>query len=148
MKYLLFFSLLLLAPLAFAAQTLPVTVRTNQGDVPLTLELATTPAIREQGLMNRDTLAPNDGMLFLFPKANRVAFWMKNTRIPLDILFVDAKGHIVHIAHKTTPYSETPIDSTKPVNTVIELAGGQAEAKKLQEGDSVIYSLPAGIHAQ
>lgn len=148
MRYLLALALFFTAHTALAAATLPVTVRTPRGDVPLALELAATPEAREHGLMNRDTLAPNDGMLFLFPRTQRVAFWMKNTRIPLDILFIDEKGRIAHIAASTTPYSEAPIDSTKPVGAVIELAGGQAAARKLQEGDSVTYRLPEGTYVK
>ena len=148
MKKLLLALLLCLCSNAYAAQTVAVTDHSVQGNVPLTLEIAATPPMREHGLMDRDTLAPYDGMLFLFPKTARIAFWMKNTRIPLDMIFIDDKGRIVQIAAKTTPYSETPVDSTKPVNAVIELAGGQAAAKKLQIGDSITYTLPPGLHAE
>ncbi len=148
MKYLLSFFLLFIASSALAAQTVRATIHTSHGETPLMLELATTPQTRAQGLMHRDSLTPNDGMLFIFPHSAPMAFWMKNTRISLDMLFINTQGKIMHIAAQTTPYSESPIDSHAAVNQVIELAGGQAAAHHIQTGDSVIYQLPEGTHVE
>jgi uncharacterized membrane protein (UPF0127 family) len=138
----------LLAHAAVATETVKAHIATAQGDVQLTLELATDSATRARGLMERKTLAPNDGMLFLFPSASKLAFWMKNTPLPLDMLFLDASGHIVHIAARTTPYSETPVPSPKPAIAVIEIVGGRAARDGIQVGDRVAYRLPAGVHVE
>ena len=106
----------------------------------LQLELAQTPAQREKGLMNRKDLAPCDGMAFLFPKTGIQKFWMKNTLIPLDILFVDDTGKIVAIT-TGKPLSEEPIGPDVPVATVIEIAVGQAEKLGITTGDRVFYEL-------
>ena len=128
--------------------TISARIATAHGTKPLKLELATTPPVREHGLMDRTTLAPNDGMLFVFPDTKPIAFWMKNTRIPLDMLFLDTKGKIVHIAANTTPMSEAHIESTAPTKAVIELAGGRAKAFGIHEGDTVTYTLPADAHVE
>ncbi len=108
----------------------------------LHLELATTPEARMHGLMNRKTLAPNDGMAFFFPEISIEKFWMKNTLIPLDMLFVDESGRIVYIA-TAIPLSLTPVGPDSPVETVIELAGGAAAKRGIAVGDKVHYEIPS-----
>jgi uncharacterized membrane protein (UPF0127 family) len=103
------------------------------------VELATTPAEREQGLMFRKSLAPNAGMLFLYPNEQQVAFWMKNTLIPLDMLFLKTDGSIARIAHNAVPLDETPIPSNAEVRAVLEVNGGTAAALGIKEGDKVDY---------
>jgi hypothetical protein len=103
------------------------------------VELATTPAEREQGLMFRKSLAPNAGMLFLYPNEQQVAFWMKNTLIPLDMLFLKTDGSIARIAHDAVPLDETPIPSNAEVRAVLEVNGGTAAALGIKEGDKVDY---------
>ncbi len=148
MKYLFALFVALTAHAALALPVISASVTTKKNMVPLRLELAITPKTREHGLMERKTLAPNDGMLFVFPKASRMAFWMKNTSLPLDMLFIGADGKIVNIARNTTPLLETPIDSGAPTLSVIELGSGDAAAKGISVGDTVAYTLPAGTHVE
>ena len=137
---------LLFFPLtAGATGTIDAVIFTKQGERPLRLELATTPEEREQGLMNRSNLAPNDGMLFVFPTANRVAFWMKDTKLPLDMLFIGPLMDIIHIEADTVPYSLTHHNSPNPTQAVIELDGGRAAKDGIAEGDMVRYALPKNI---
>jgi uncharacterized membrane protein (UPF0127 family) len=122
------------------AQTLPVEpldIMTARGDFHFKVEIADTDATRERGLMFRKTLAGNRGMLFDFKTARPVAFWMKNTLIPLDMLFVGPDGHIVSIARDAAPMSETPIPSGGDTLVVIELAGGRAAEIGAEPGDLV-----------
>src|SRR5882724_13471360 len=123
----IFFAILLslgLGSLALAAditgpqRTLPqspLTIQTAKGPARFTVEMATTPQQQQVGLMFRKTLAPNAGMLFDFGVESPQAFWMKNTLIPLDMLFIKADGTIVRIAANTTPLSEEPVPSYEPV---------------------------------
>ncbi|MDE1985671.1 MAG: DUF192 domain-containing protein [Alphaproteobacteria bacterium] len=123
-----------------AARTLPtakVVIDTQQGPVAFTVEVASDPASQEHGLMFRKTLAPNAGMLFDFHKAGPVVFWMKNTPLSLDMLFIKADGTISTIAANAVPYSEDQIPSSEPVRAVLEINGGRAYALNIQQGDKV-----------
>lgn len=104
------------------------------------IELATTTHQRAHGLMHRDHLAPDAGMLFVFENVREVSFWMKDTRIPLDLLFIDAAGTIVHIVAQATPYSAALIPSQSPVKAVLEIAGGRAAELGIAVGDRVLHS--------
>src|SRR5262249_60271161 len=88
-----------------------------------TVELAETPAEMQQGLMFRPSLAPDAGMLFDFKEPTSATMWMRNTLIPLDMLFVDGNGRIVNIAERTVPQSDAVIAAAAPVRAVIELNG-------------------------
>jgi uncharacterized protein len=102
------------------------------------LEVASTPQQLEQGLMYRTELESMTGMLFLFPmELPDVSFWMKNTLIPLDMLFVQSDGVIKKVHANAQPQDLTPISSGGPVRAVIELAGGRAAALNIQPGDKV-----------
>lgn len=101
--------------------------------LPLKLQIAETPDQRTQGLMNRTSIKPYDGMLFQFPKPTPAKMWMKDTPLSLDMLFVDAEGKVVHIAPKTKPGSVAVIASPAPVLYVIELEGGRAEQEHISE---------------
>ena len=114
-------------------------VRTAEADLPFEVELATTPAQRSRGLMERGDLAPHAGMLFVFETPREASFWMKNTLIPLDLLFIDATGRIVRIAANATPLSEAPIPSGEPVKGVLEIAGGRAAEAGIAVGDRVLH---------
>lgn len=115
-----------------------MTVRPRAGDpVSVAVEIAATPGARELGLMYRDGLAPDTGMLFVFPRREPQSFWMRNTKIPLDIFFVDDSGEIVRIHRRTTPFSEAPLPSDRPVRFVLEVEGGFAERHGVSEGDRV-----------
>lgn len=106
-----------------------------------TVEVATTPGQLEQGLMFRHQLAPDAGMIFDFKTAAAVSMWMKNTWIPLDMLFVDPQGRIVNIHERAVPGSLETIDSGAPVRAVIELNGGTAARLGIRPGDRVIFPI-------
>jgi len=115
-----------------------VDVVSGSGKVlPVAVELAVTPDARQLGLMYRDRLDPGKGMLFIFPTAAPQSFWMKNTRIPLDILFVDDAGKIVRLHARTTPFSEASLPSDAPVRFVLEVPGGWCADNGIHEGDTV-----------
>ena len=104
-----------------------VDIRSDAGVVRFVVEIADDPAERSRGLMHRTELAEGAGMLFLFDRAERQAFWMKNTPLPLDIIFVDARGVVDSIAAETTPFSERSLPSDGPALAVLEINGGLAE---------------------
>lgn len=139
---------LLLAAPANAAGLVHAHVQTTKARVPLTLELAATKQERAQGLMFRHDIGAYDGMLFAFPRPQEAAFWMKNTYIPLDIVFLDAQGRVLHIAPRTTPESLTPIPCPSPFLTAIELKAGHAAKAGIRPGDSVHFTLPEGSHVE
>jgi uncharacterized membrane protein (UPF0127 family) len=105
------------------------------------VELAETPAQQEQGLMFRRELAPDAGMLFDFKEPTMATMWMRNTLIPLDMLFVDAHGRIVNIAERTVPQSDAIIAAAAPVRAVIELNGGTAARLGIKPGDRVLFPI-------
>ena len=120
----------LTAPVAgMAAATLktePLDVVTRHGRRHFVVEIADTPATQERGLMFRAKLPAGRGMLFDFHTPQDVTFWMKNTAIALDIIFIDAHGRIVSIARNAKPMSEDLIPSGAPILGVLELRGGRA----------------------
>lgn len=129
--------LLALAAPAARSATVPVVVTTADGEHLFRAELAETADERASGLMFRDELAPDAGMLFLFDPPRRVSFWMKNTFISLDMLFIDAGGRIVHIAERTQPETLVPHGPDQPVRAVLEINGGLVERLGIRPGDVV-----------
>jgi uncharacterized protein len=105
-----------------------------------TVEIARTSAQQARGLMFRTSLADDKGMIFPFPQARMASFWMKNTVIPLDIIFIRADGRIENIAANTTPYSTDPVESTGPVTAVLELRAGLAAERGIKAGDLVRWT--------
>lgn len=127
---------------AASARISPLVIRTSDGKThQFKVEIAATPDERAKGLMFRRSLAPDAGMLFDFGRTEPVAMWMKNTLIPLDMLFVASDGAIVNIAQRTVPESLTPIPSAKPVRFVLEVAGGSASRLGIKPGDKLIHPL-------
>lgn len=118
-------------------RTAPLEIITDRGDFHFRVEVADTFASRERGLMFRKSLAAKRGMLFDFKSSQTVAFWMKNTLIPLDMLFIGADGRILTIARDAKPMDETPIPSGGPVLAVLELRGGRAAEIDAEPGDRV-----------
>ena len=112
---------------------------TPNGRTRFFVEIADNDAERERGLMFRKELAPERGMLFIFQQQHEVAFWMKNTLIPLDIIYIQPDGTVLSIARNTTPLSEAPIPSGGPVVAVLELAGGRAAEIGLLPGDRIVH---------
>ena len=140
------FALLLMAPAGAPAQlqqfpTSALTIVTAQGPRKFTVEVATTPAQMEQGLMFRRSLAPDAGMLFDYGAPSAAMMWMKNTLIPLDMLFVDAQGRIVNIHQRAVPGSLETISAAAPVRAVIELNGGTAARLGIRAGDRVQFPI-------
>jgi uncharacterized membrane protein (UPF0127 family) len=130
--------LALASPQAHAAKSAELIIALKSGrQVRIHAEVADTPASREQGLMFRDHLALDAGMLFVFDRQAEVQFWMRNTLIPLDMLFIDSAGVIRHIHERAIPHDETPISSQAPVRYVLELNGGVTAMLGVHEGDHV-----------
>jgi uncharacterized membrane protein (UPF0127 family) len=119
-----------------AADTVDV-ITSSGKKVPVTVELATTPDTRQLGLMYREHLAPGSGMLFIFPDVAPQSFWMHNTKIPLDIVFIDDGGKIVRLYANTTPFSDDSLPSEAPVRYVLEVPGGFCAANDIRPGDEV-----------
>jgi uncharacterized membrane protein (UPF0127 family) len=123
---------------AAGLEQVPLTIRTASGAVhKFTVEVASTPQDQETGLMNRASLAPDRGMIFPQGQPRMASFWMKNTLIPLDIIFVRSDGKIANIAENTVPLSLDPVPSVEPVGAVLELAGGRTAELGIKAGDRV-----------
>jgi len=104
----------------------------------VSVEVASDDPTRQQGLMYRDHMADDRGMIFLFPQAGEYPFWMKNTLIPLDMIWMDAQHRIVHIAHDVQPCKADPCPNYPPnaqAISVLELAAGVAAKHHLADGN-------------
>ena len=123
----------------------PLQIRTDRGVQSFQVEIADTPRKREYGLMCRKALAPDRGMLFLFPQAGPQSFWMRNTLIPLDIVYIGEDGKVVSISRNARPLDERPLPSAGPAKYVLEVAAGRAAQIGLLPGDRVLHrALPRG----
>lgn len=116
-----------------------VTLKTSQGTFPFHVELADTPEKRTVGLMNRTQLADDQGMLFVWNQDGRNSFWMKNTFVSLDIIFIDQNHQIVFIAEGTKPLSTDLITPTADYRYVLEVKAGGVAASHAQVGDTVNF---------
>lgn len=132
-------TILLDSPPTFVGDSLTIE-RDNGKTVKYNVELAVTPAQHAQGLMYRQSMPQDGGMLFLFPKLQVAQFWMKNTYIPLDMLFVLGNGRIAKIAAQRRPEDTAITSSGVPVAAVIELNGGEASRQGIKAGDKVLHS--------
>lgn len=112
------------------------------------VELAETPAQHARGLMFRADLAPDAGMLFDYGAPRHVSMWMKNTLVPLDMLFIAAGGEILRIVRWTTPLSLESVPSPGPVAGVLELRGGTADRLGLRAGDRAVHPIFAGDRSE
>ncbi len=131
------------APSAQAAmERVAVVLETRSGRHRIRAELAMTPEQRSRGLMFRTRLGRREGMLFLYEPAQPVTMWMKNTYIPLDMVFIGPEGRVRRIARDTEPFSEALIRSGGPVRAVLELAAGVADEIGLAVGDRVSWPRP------
>jgi uncharacterized membrane protein (UPF0127 family) len=126
----------LVAP-AYAAGEAALEIVTKTGVRAFTVELATNDAERERGLMYRKELPEGRGMLFDFQHDRPVAFWMRNTYIPLDMIFIRGDGRILSIAENTQPLSDGLIPSGGSVRAVLEVIGGTARKLGIAPGDRV-----------
>lgn len=123
----------------FAAECDPETIylRGDWGTAQFSIELADTPQEQAQGLMHRAEMPLSAGMYFVNARPRRTSFWMRNTLIPLDMLFIDAAGVVQRIHSNAIPHDETPIPSGASVLTVLEINGGLAERLGITEGSQV-----------
>ena len=96
--------------------------------------------LQQQGLMQVTALAENQGMIFTYPTPRKVSMWMKNTLIPLDMLFINEQYEIIHYFKNALPHDQSAIDSKKPVIAVLEISGGLIEALDISLGDKVYWS--------
>jgi uncharacterized protein len=116
----------------------PLTIIDDQGKAHhFQVEMATTPQEQATGLMFRKSVPADGGMLFVFPEVQPEPFWMKNTLVPLDMVFINADGTIRAIAENTVPFSLAPVDSGGPVKAVLELQGGLTAKEDIAVGDQV-----------
>ncbi|WP_204114178.1 DUF192 domain-containing protein [Shimia biformata] len=112
-----------------------VEIRGDFGHARFAIELADTAEERARGLMYREAMPKSAGMLFVYPDARAVAFWMQNTLIPLDMIFADQTGTVIKVHHKAIPHDRTQIPSDGPAQFVLEINGGMARAMGLAAGD-------------
>ena len=119
-------------------EQIPLTVTSANGRTHrFIVEVARTPEQQANGLMNRQSLAPDRGMIFPYQTPRPASFWMKNTLIPLDMIFIREDGTIARIEAQTVPLSLEPVPSLEPVAAVLEIAGGRAAELGIQPGDRV-----------
>lgn len=120
-------------------EIIPVTVSSDEASHEFHAELADTPELQRKGLMFRTELGPDEAMLFPNEEPTARSFWMKNTPIPLDIIFVGLDGRIANIAAMAEPYSEEPVYSIGSTSAVLEISGGRAEELGIEPGDRVSW---------
>ncbi len=122
-------------------EQVPLTITTAGGKTHrFTVEVARTPEQQAQGLMNRESLGPDRGMIFPYDPPVAASFWMKNTLIPLDMIFIRADGIIARIEANTVPLSLDPVAAGEPVAAVLELAGGRSAELGITPGARVEWS--------
>jgi uncharacterized membrane protein (UPF0127 family) len=137
-------AVLIATAVAAAAELQPLEVVTRNGVHTFAVEMALTPEQQQQGLMFRRELPEGQGMLFDFRREQETAFWMKNTFIPLDMIFIRADGKIHRIAANTTPLSEALVPSLGPVRAVLEVLGGITRKLGITTGDQVAHPIFKG----
>lgn len=136
--------LLVLLPMSAPEASSPkpteaLVITTKAGDVTFRVETARTPGEHARGLMFRRSLAKDAGMLFMYDGEQVINMWMRNTYIPLDMLFIRADGTIARIAADTEPFSEETISSGSKVTGVLEIGGGRAKEFGIRVGDRVTH---------
>jgi uncharacterized membrane protein (UPF0127 family) len=125
---------------AAGLEQVPLTITTAKGKAHrFTVEVARTPEEQAHGLMDRQSLAPDRGMIFPYEPAQPVGFWMKNTLIPLDMIFVAPGGRILRIEANTVPLSLDPVGSGDAVEAVLEIAGGRSAELGIAAGDQIAW---------
>lgn len=114
---------------------------TGTKELKFDVEMATTEAQRQRGLMYRKQMGPYEGMLFDFHQEQPVSFWMKNTLIPLDMVFIAGDGTVKHVHANAVPHSTDTIPSQFPVRGVLEINGGSARLLGIKPGDKVKHAI-------
>ncbi|MEP1327869.1 DUF192 domain-containing protein [Pseudophaeobacter sp.] len=118
-----------------------VDLRGGWGQISFSVEIADTDALRAQGLMFRETLPRGSGMLFVYPKPQRAAFWMKNTLIPLDIIFLNETGQVTRVHAGAVPGDLTPLPGGDDVFAVLEINGGLAAKYGISTGSQMRHKV-------
>ena len=129
--------LLSLSALAQDGARESLTISTDAGEQTFSVEIADDPRERARGLMFRRSMGADEGMLFDFGAEEPASFWMRNTYIPLDMIFINDDGSIDSIAERTTPLSEKSVPSKGPVRFVLEINSGLSDRLGIEEGDQV-----------
>ncbi len=124
-----------------ATKTESLEIVTSRGRTRFTVELAITKAQQARGLMFRQSLAPDHGMLFPYNPPQVAAFWMRNTLISLDIVYIAPDGRVLSIARNAAPHDETPIPSGGVIGGVLEIPGGRAAQLGILPGDRVLHRI-------
>lgn len=114
-------------------------ISTDSTEIKLDIEIADTDYDIQTGLMYRSSMETNQGMLFVFDDIVERHFYMKNTQIPLDIIYIDGDGKIVSFQKNAKPYDETSLPSNAPAKYVLEVNAGLVDAWSVKEGDSISY---------
>ena len=133
------------APVAHTLPRSSLVIGTPNGSARLVVEVAADDSSRMKGLMFRKEMPPDAGMLFEFPNDHFRSFWMKNTSLSLDMLFIRADGTISSIAENATPFSENVITSREPVRAVLEINGGRSAALGIKVGEKVQGAIFDGV---
>ncbi len=128
-----------LPPSEAGLKQVPLSIRTAAATHSFVVEVAESGAQQAQGLMFRTRMPPDKGMIFPFAEDRLASFWMKNTVIPLDIIFIRRDGTIESIAADTIPYSLESVRSYEPVAMVLEIAAGRAAELGISPGDTVTW---------
>jgi uncharacterized membrane protein (UPF0127 family) len=150
MRRLLFFLSMLsflalsLAGPAGAQQLQQLEIVSKNGTHVFGVEMAITPEEQARGLMFRRELPEKQGMLFDFKREQPTSFWMKNTYVPLDMIFIRADGRILNIAENTVPLSEALVPSSGPVRAVLEVIAGTTKKLGIAAGDRVVHPIFGG----
>jgi len=130
------------APIGFKKEAVLSIINNENRDVAtFDIELASSPYERQTGLMYRETMKENQGMLFVFEAAAPRSFYMKNTLIPLDLIFLNANLEIISIQKNTIPKSMDPIPSNGDAQYVLEIIGGQSDALQITPGMKIKYTV-------
>ena len=122
---------------AAGLEQVPLTITSGSKSHRFTVEVARSLEQQQTGMMNRNSLAPDRGMIFPYDPPQPVAFWMKNTLIPLDMVFISPGGKILRIEDSAVPLSLDQVPSGGPIEAVLELAGGRSAELGIKPGDQV-----------
>ncbi len=141
---------MLLSPGAHAGACRPdqLQIRTANGQTAFSVEVADDEGERAKGLMFRTRMPPDHGMIFVYPDARPVAFWMHNTPLPLDMLFAGADGRVRSVHAMAQPYDDTPIPGGESIQYVVEINGGLAKELGITPGAALRHpAIPKAIAA-
>lgn len=124
------------------------TLTVNVNGIQLSLEIAATPKARKCGLSGRNGLPPNNGMLFVLPESMPFAVWMKDTRLPLSVAFLDSSGRILSIGQMPPLRTDVIYESPQPIRYAIEVNQGWFNEQDIRIGDVIELSLPVGVEVR